>query len=99
MQRFGKAGTSLPCGSKRVEGFQTGDHVRAIIPKGKYKGTHIGRVTIRASGYFDIKTKSGQIGSSWKYCQLLQRDDGYEYSVRPVPLKPSKAGDKGTEGN
>ena len=32
------------------------------------------------NGSFDIKTKSGKVGANWKYCQLLQRDDGYEYS-------------------
>jgi len=51
-----ETGKRVPCkarGSKRVKGFQTGDHVRAVVPKGKYKGTHVGRVTIRASGSFD----------------------------------------------
>ena len=70
-------------GAKRVKGFQTGDHIRAVIPKGKYKGTHIGRVIIRASGSFDIKTKSGKVSANWKYCKLLQRDDGYSYSHVP----------------
>jgi hypothetical protein len=37
-------------------GFQTGDLVVADIPKGKYKGTWKGRVAVRATGYFDIKT-------------------------------------------
>jgi len=78
-----KTGQRVPAkarGSKRVKGFQTGDYVCAVIPKGKYKGTHIGRVIIRASGSFDIKTKSGKVSANWKYCKLLQRGDGYEYS-------------------
>jgi len=84
----GKRVPAKPKGSKRVKGFQTGDHIRAIVPKGKYKGTHTGRVTIRASGSFDIKTQSGKIGTHFQYCQLLQRDDGYEYSH--VPPKKTK---------
>jgi len=86
----GKRVPSSARGSKRIEGFQTGDHVRAVIPKGKYKGTHVGRVTIRASGSFDIKTKSGKVAANWKYCQLLQRDDGYSYSHVPPPPKKTK---------
>ena len=81
-----KTGQRVPArtrGSKRVKGFQTGDHVCAIIPKGKYKGTHVGRVIIRASGSFDIKTESGKVSANWKYCKLLQRDDGYSYSHLP----------------
>jgi len=87
-KKTGKRVPAKPKGSKRVKGFQTGDHVRAVIPKGKYKGTHIGRVIIRASGSFDIKTKSGKVGANWKYGQLLQRDDGYSYSH--VPPKKTK---------
>jgi hypothetical protein len=30
---------------KTVHGFQTGDMVEAVIPKGKYKGVHIGLLT------------------------------------------------------
>ena len=44
--------------SKRVKGFQTGDIVQAIVPKGKNKGTHVGRVAIRTAGNFNIKTTS-----------------------------------------
>ncbi len=47
-------------GQKKFFGFQTGDIVKAVVPKGKYKGTHIGRVMIRASGSFDIRTKSAR---------------------------------------
>ena len=38
-------------------GFQTGDIVKAAVPKGKYMGTWIGRVAVRASGYFDLKRR------------------------------------------
>lgn len=68
---------------KRVDGFQTGDFVRAVVP-GKYKlgGIHVGKVTIRSSGSFGIKTESGFVdGINSKYCELLQRADGYSYSL------------------
>lgn len=60
-------------------GFQSGDIVRAEVPKGKYAGTYTGRVTIRSTGRFDIKTKSGKISTSYKYCRILQHTDGYSY--------------------
>lgn len=67
---------------KRIDGFQTGDIVRANCPKGKYKGVHIGRVMIRSSGWFSVRTTDGQrIGVSSKNCTLLQRQDGYQYRV------------------
>jgi 5-methylcytosine-specific restriction endonuclease McrA len=66
---------------KRIHGFQTGDMVKAIVTKGKKIGTYIGRVAVRTSGSFNIKTENGTIqGISYKYCQLVQRIDGYAYS-------------------
>ena len=36
---------------KRVHGFQTGDMVKAAVPRGIYQGTHIGRLaSVGASG-------------------------------------------------
>lgn len=62
---------------KRVNGFQTGDLVRAIVPRGKKAGCYVGRVAIRGSGSFRV----GNVDSiSWKYCSLRQRADGYEYN-------------------
>ena len=67
---------------KRVHGFQTGDHVRAQVPTGKKAGLHIGRVAIRATGSFNIQTAQGVVqGISHRYCQVLQRADGYGYSI------------------
>ncbi|MCI0714116.1 MAG: RNA-guided endonuclease IscB [Chloroflexi bacterium] len=65
---------------KRVHGFQTGDRIKAVVPTGKKAGTYIGRVTVRTSGYFNIKTahETAQ-GISYRYCRLLQRSDGYTY--------------------
>jgi 5-methylcytosine-specific restriction endonuclease McrA len=65
---------------KRVHGFQTGDLVRLVQPKGKHAGIYVGRIAIRATGYFDIATANGKITSSYKNFTMLQRGDGYAYS-------------------
>lgn len=62
------------------KGFQTGDIVKAIVTNGKKVGTYVGRVLCRATGSFDIETKSGRIsGISHKFCTHLHRKDGYNY--------------------
>jgi 5-methylcytosine-specific restriction endonuclease McrA len=61
-------------------GFQTGDIVRAIVPKGKKAGLHRGRVLCRARGSFDIQTGKRRIGGiSYRYCTPVHREDGYAY--------------------
>jgi hypothetical protein len=66
---------------KRVQGFQTGDIVTAIVTSGKKVGVYVGRVLVRSSGRFDIRTQTQRVqGISYKYCQLLQGVDGYDYS-------------------
>lgn len=68
-------------GSKMVKGFMTGDMVKAIVLKGKKKGIYTGKVSVRSSGSFNIKVKTGRVeGISWKTCCLLHRFDGYSYS-------------------
>jgi len=68
---------------KRIHGFQTGDMVKADVTKGKKIGTYIGRVAVRASGSFNIQTPEGLVqGISHRYCTLIQRSDGYGYSLR-----------------
>ncbi len=63
------------------KGFQTGDIIRAVVPKGKKIGTYVGRVATRKSGSFNISTKSGLVqGISHKYCQFIHRKDGYAYT-------------------
>jgi len=63
---------------KRLHGFQTGDWVRADVPKGKKAGVHIGRVQVRKTGSFNIRLPSHRVqGISHRYCQVLQRADGY----------------------
>lgn len=81
----------MPCSEKRARlllerkkahfGFATGDLVRAGVTTGKKIGTYIGRVAVRASGSFNIRTGSGVVqGISNTACQHLQRGDGYGYS-------------------
>jgi len=69
-------------------GYQTGDLVRAVIPSGKKAGTYVGRVLARATGSFDLVTKTGRIeGISHRYCKPLHRNDGYSYQKgEPVVL-------------
>jgi hypothetical protein len=65
---------------KQHHGFQTGDMVRAEVAIGERKGIHVGRVAVRSSGSFKIRTKSGpQDGIKAKDCRLIQRSDGYSY--------------------
>ncbi len=79
MNQYGFPRTS-PKKHKRVKGFQTGDIVKAVVTKGKKIGTYIGRVVVRARGSFDIGIGKKKVsGISYKYCQLIQRVDGYEY--------------------
>jgi hypothetical protein len=40
---------------KKAYGFQTGDIVQAIVPKGKRSGTHFGRLSVRARGFLIFK--------------------------------------------
>lgn len=69
---------------KSIKGFQTGDMVIANVPQGGKVGVHKGRVAVRASGSFDIKTCDGLIqGISHKYCTLTSRADGYGYMEQP----------------
>lgn len=67
---------------KSVKGLQTGDTVRAVIPSGKFKGTHKGRVAVRARGGFVVQSLRGKIEASWKHCTLLMRNDGYQYALK-----------------
>lgn len=63
---------------RQVKGFRTGDLVKAIVPDGKKAGTHIGRVAVRTKGSFRV----GQVDDiGWRNCSLLQRQDGYDYSL------------------
>lgn len=63
------------------KGFQTGDIVQAVVTSGKKIGAYVGRVLCRASGSFDIATKTGRVaGISHKYCKPIHKKDGYGYA-------------------
>ena len=87
MDKFGFPRTSAKA-SKSVKGFQTGDIVKAIVPSGSKAGEYLGRVAVRANGYFDIQIKDGSIqqGIGYKFCRLLQRNDGYSYDYKERDL-------------
>ncbi|MCK6511027.1 RNA-guided endonuclease IscB [Myxococcota bacterium] len=75
--------TGAKARQKKVYGFQTGDMVEAVVPKGKKAGRYVGRVAVRSTGSFNIKTRSGTTqGISYKHCRLLQHTDGYAYTRR-----------------
>lgn len=62
-------------------GFQTGNMVIAVVPKGKHKGIHTGKVVCRANGSFGIVTSvEKKDGINQRYFRNLHRADGYSYS-------------------
>ena len=64
-----------------VKGFQTGDIVVAAVPKGKKAGKHTGRVAVRSSGSFNIRTAAGLVqGVNAKYCTTIHKKDGFGYA-------------------
>jgi hypothetical protein len=64
----------------RIHGFKTGDIVRADVTSGKKVGTYVGRVLARATGSFDIASKSGRVqGISYRFCTAVHRSEGYSY--------------------
>jgi hypothetical protein len=68
--------------TRRIHGFQTGDMVQARVTQGKKTGQYRGRVAVRASGSFNIQTQQGVVqGISHKHCKVVQRADGYGYSL------------------
>ncbi|MGK7915742.1 MAG: RNA-guided endonuclease IscB [Prochloraceae cyanobacterium] len=65
---------------KKVKGFGTGDLVKAIVTKGKKIGSYLGKVAIRSSGSFNIKTITETVqGINFNYCSAVHRKDGYLY--------------------
>ena len=68
--------------SKSVFGYQTGDLIKATVPKRKYQGERVGRVAVRASGGLNVHTVGGTRAVSRERRRLLQRGDGDEYSFR-----------------
>lgn len=69
--------------ARRVFGFMNGDIVRAEVAKGKYAGTHTGRVMTRASGNFDIRRLDGKlVTANVRCCRILQYGCGYKFCYR-----------------
>jgi hypothetical protein len=68
---------------KSIKGFQTEDMVVATVPTGVNTGVHKGRVAVRATGSFNIKTVEKKLqGISHKHCRIVARADGYSYSIQ-----------------
>jgi len=68
-------------GAKNVFGFQTGDMVRPVVTSGSKVGTYVGKVAIRSTGSFNIKTARETVqGIRHTYCRMVHCADGYAYS-------------------
>lgn len=84
MNKYGFPRTSAKPRSKNFFGFKTGDMVKVTIPdNAKTKvptGAYVGRVAVRSTGSFDVKTKDAKLNVSHKYCQPIYLMDGYSYA-------------------
>ncbi|NEQ09467.1 MAG: HNH endonuclease [Moorea sp. SIO4E2] len=67
--------------AKFFRGFQTGDIVKADIPKGKYAGQYTGRIAIRYRPSFMLSLPNQRFDVHPKYLQTIFKADGYEYQV------------------
>jgi hypothetical protein len=94
-----KKGWLPPSLISRVEniltcGYQTGDVVRAVAPECfACRGTHVGRVAVKASGYFTITTAHGKVSDvPHRFCKLIGRTTGYSYQIgeRHAALPPNQ---------
>jgi len=89
MDRYGFPRTG-PKQAKRVKGFQTGDLVRALVPKGTKQGRYVSRVAVRTSGSFNLTTQHRTVqGISHRFCTLIARSDGYSYQQGKERVLPS----------
>ena len=81
--------------SSIVRGFRTGDMVRTEGSSGKKAGVSVGRVAVRATGYFDLTTRAGnkQVIAA-RDVVAIQRNDGYCYAngLEAFPLQARKGG-------
>src|SRR5260370_17597010 len=77
-------------GPSCVQGFKTGDLVRAVVTKGKKIGTYVGRVAIKTDGYFKLTGHPfGMVeGIHVRYCTPIPRKDGYSYWQGDRALPP-----------
>ena len=78
-------------GASRAYGFKTGDIVKAVVPSGKPRGTHVGKVAIKTSGTFTITTRQRAVPDvPYRYCRRVHQADGYAYqkgerAFLPIP--------------
>ena len=80
MNKYGFPRTKAKGNFKKVFGFMTGDIVKAKVTTGIKVGNYIGKVAIRVSGYFDIKTTDRLIsGISYRHMSVIHHFDGYCY--------------------
>src|SRR5947209_979939 len=83
---------SGPKQHKRVQGFQTGDLVRAVVRSGPKQGTYVGEVAVRTRGSFNITTAQGVVTDiHHRFCVLIARSDGYSYQQRKEAALPPTA--------
>ncbi len=91
MDRYGFPRTG-PKRTKQVQGFQTGDLVRAVVTEGKHRGTYVGRIAVRATGSFNITTAQGtKQGINARFCHAVHRCDGYTYTYEGRAAIPASA--------
>ncbi|EFH86012.1 RNA-guided endonuclease IscB [Ktedonobacter racemifer] len=72
---------------KTFLGYQTGDMVKAVTPKGTYEG----RIAIRHRPSFRL----GKVDIHPKYMRCVQRADGYEYTQKGVRHAPPHVSSQG----
>lgn len=65
---------------KQHFGLQTGDLVRAVVLRGKYTGTWISRVVVRARPSLTIRIASKPADVHQRTCTRLFAADGYTYA-------------------
>jgi 5-methylcytosine-specific restriction endonuclease McrA len=73
---------------KACFGFRTGDLARAVVPRGKHVGVHVGRVAVRMTGRLRVGNCDGL---SWKQCRVVHRMDGYDYGESGAARGPAPA--------
>ncbi len=91
MDKYGFPRTG-PKQHKRVQGFQTGDLVRAVVTGGTKQGTFVGKVAVRTRGVFNITTAQGVVTDiHHRWCRLIARADGYTYQQGKEAALPPTA--------
>ncbi|MDZ4672529.1 MAG: RNA-guided endonuclease IscB [Phototrophicales bacterium] len=74
-------------------GFQTGDMAKAMVTSGKKEGIYVGKVTVRASGRFNITTTTDTIqGINNRFFKTIHKSDGYNYMKGERALLPMPKG-------